>query len=160
MLQARQFQPEAPAIIFVVFEHLLDLEAFAVAGTGPFTVGLGGQQIPRLLAPRSQYIARWRPATACFWVKATFGQNRHSPGHRAGNIWNPSAPSRRTYSWARSRRQRPQPCFKDHWARTPVPNSRSPNNITSAPSGIQPATVPKAYRCWAKLEAPGPSIFH
>src|ERR687891_1220028 len=51
MLQARQFQPEAPAIIFVVFEHLLDLEALAVAGTGPFTVELGGQQIPRLLAP-------------------------------------------------------------------------------------------------------------
>src|SRR5918998_378753 len=51
MLQARQFQPEAPAIIFVVFKHLLDLEALAVAGTGPFTVGLGGQQIPRLLAP-------------------------------------------------------------------------------------------------------------
>jgi hypothetical protein len=36
----------------------------------------------------------------------------------------------------------------------------SANNITSAPSGIQPATVPKASRCWAKLEAPGPSIFH
>src|ERR687891_1460835 len=51
MLQARQFQPEAPAIIFVVFEHLLDLEALAVAGTSPLPVGLRGQQIPRLLAP-------------------------------------------------------------------------------------------------------------
>src|SRR5918999_6010854 len=50
MLQASQFQPEASAVVLIVLEHLLDLEAFAVAGTGPFPVGLGGQQVPGLLA--------------------------------------------------------------------------------------------------------------
>src|ERR687891_253147 len=48
--QARQFQPEAPAVVLVVPEHLLDLEALAVAGASSLTGGLGGQQVPGLLA--------------------------------------------------------------------------------------------------------------
>src|ERR687896_712707 len=37
VLQAGQFQSEAPAIIFVVFKHLLNLEALGVAGAGLLT---------------------------------------------------------------------------------------------------------------------------
>src|ERR671918_2948104 len=51
MLQTRQFQPEAPAVVLVVLEHLLDLEALAVAGARPLASGLGGQQVPWLFAP-------------------------------------------------------------------------------------------------------------
>src|SRR5919106_4489489 len=51
MMQAREFQPETPAVVLVVLEHLLDLEALGVAGAGSFTVGLGGYQVPGLLAP-------------------------------------------------------------------------------------------------------------
>src|SRR5918992_926824 len=50
MLQAGQFQPETPAVVLVVLEHLLNLEAFAVADASPLAVRLGGQQIPRLFA--------------------------------------------------------------------------------------------------------------
>src|SRR5918992_3383396 len=50
MLQASQFQPETPPVVLVVLEHLLNLEAFPVAGASPLAGGLGGQQVPRLFA--------------------------------------------------------------------------------------------------------------
>src|ERR671919_1204043 len=50
MLQAGQFQPETPAVVLVVLEHLLNLEAFAVAGARPLAGRRGGQQVPRLFA--------------------------------------------------------------------------------------------------------------
>src|SRR5918996_2463988 len=158
MLQASQFQPEAPAIIFVVFEHLLDLEALAVAGTSPFPVGLRGQQIPRLLAP---------PVPVHRQVETTNGM------FLGESYIRPKVALSRTQGWQHLDPLSPFPAHillgpqpqaeapalaQGPLAKTPVPNSRSPSKITWAPCSIQPATVPKTSRCSAKLEAPGFSI--
>src|SRR5215471_13029718 len=160
MTHSRQLQAEAPTVVFEIFKHLFNPESLLVPGTGQLAGGFRGDQIPRLGGRRRPVHRQIEAATPCFWVKVTEAQKRRWPGNTKGNLSKYGAPVRQTYSWARRRRQTPQPWCSAHCAGTPVPNSRSPSKSTSARRGSQWATTANNACCSAKLEAPGPSTSH
>jgi hypothetical protein len=95
-----------------------------------------------------------------FLGEGHLGPEAALPGQQQGQHLEGSGPSAPHILMCPQAQLHPQPCCSAHWAKTPVPNSRSPSSSTSAPGGSQPATVPSSAFCSAKLDAPGPSGVH
>src|SRR5499433_765701 len=160
MAHPGQLQAKAAPVIFEILEQFFNPEPLLVTATGTPAGRFRGDQIPRL-ASRGRPVHGQIEATGRMFLReGHVGPETALAWQHQGQRLKIGAPAWQTYSWARSRRQTPQPWCSAHWASTPVPNSRSPSKSTSARGGSHRATTANNSFCSAKLDAPGPSIPH